>query len=101
IVVTASIAGLRSEPLVGYPYAAAKAGVANLVRHAAVELAPFGVIVNGIAPGSFRTNIGGGRLQRDPAVAKAFAAMSPMNRVDHTDEIKGLALLLPSPPASF
>ena len=101
IVVTASIAGLRSEPLVGYPYAVAKAGVANLVRHAAVELAPFGVVVNAIAPGSFHTNIGGGRLQRDPAVAKAFAEMSPMNRTASTDELKGLALLLASPAASF
>ena len=101
IIVTASIAGLRSEPLVGYPYAAAKAGVANLVRHAAVELAPFGVTVNAIAPGCFHTRIGGGRLERDPAAAKAFAEMSPMNRIAHTDEIKGLALLLASPAASF
>ena len=101
IVVTASIAGLRSEPLVGYPYAVAKAGVANLVRHAAVELAPFGVMVNAIAPGCFHTNIGGGRLEREPAAAKAFAEMSPMNRIAHTDENKGLALLLASPAASF
>jgi NAD(P)-dependent dehydrogenase (short-subunit alcohol dehydrogenase family) len=101
IVVTASIAGLRSEPLVGYPYAAAKAGVANLVRHAAVELAPFGVMVNAIAPGCFHTSIGGGRLERDPAAARAFAEMSPMNRIAHRDEIKGLALLLASPAASF
>ena len=101
IVVTASIAGLRSEPLVGYPYAAAKAAVANLVRHAAVELAPFGVMVNAIAPGCFHTNIGGGRLEREPGAAKAFAEMSPMNRIARTDEIKGLALLLASPAASF
>jgi len=101
IIVTASIAGLRSEPLVGYPYAVAKAGVANLVRHAAVELAPFGVMVNAIAPGCFYTGIGGGRLERDPAAARAFAEMSPMNRIARTDEIKGLALLLASPAASF
>jgi len=39
IIATASIAGLRSEPLVGYGYVAAKAAVGNIVRHAAVDLA--------------------------------------------------------------
>lgn len=100
IVVTASIAGIRAEPMVGYAYAATKAAVCNLVRQAAIELAPFGISVNAIAPGPFETNIGGGRLS-DPAVRAAFAGAVPMGRVAHTDEIKGLALLLGSPAASF
>ena len=40
IVATASIAGIRSEPMVGYGYIASKAAVINVVRQAAVELAP-------------------------------------------------------------
>lgn len=100
IVVTASIAGLRAEPLVGYAYAATKAGVINLVRQAAVELAPSGVTVNAIAPGPFLTNIAGGRL-RDPAVVRQFADMVPLGRIASTEEIKGLALLLGSPASSF
>ncbi len=100
IVVTASIGGLRSEPLVGYAYAATKAAIVNLVRHAAVELAPHGVVVNAIAPGPFVTNIGNGRLN-DPAVRKAFADMTPMGRLADPQEIMGLALLLASPAASY
>ena len=51
IVVTASTAGLASEPLVCYGYAASKAAVIGVARHAALELAPHGVNVNVIAPG--------------------------------------------------
>jgi len=101
IVVTASIGGTRSEPVVGYGYAGSKAGIINIVRHAAVELAPFNIRVNAIAPGAFLTNIAGGRLKTEPERAAIFAAMSPMNRLAMPDEIKGLALLLASPAGSF
>ena len=100
IIATASIAGLRSEPLVGYAYTATKAAVANIVRHAAVELAPFNIRVNAIAPGPFITNIRDGVMHRDPKVVEQFAAMVPLGRVAKTDEIKGLALLL-VPAGSF
>ena len=100
IVAIASIAGLRGEPHVGYAYAAAKAAVVNLVRQAALELAADKVLVNGIAPGPFRTNIAGGRIA-DPAVAAEFARMVALKRIAEAGEIKGLALLLASPAASF
>src|SRR6266851_2789396 len=72
IIATSSIAGTRSEPLVGYGYVAAKAAVGNIVRHAAVDLASYNVRVNAIAPGPFLTNIAGGRMHREPDVAKQF-----------------------------
>ena len=97
IIATTSIAGMRSERLVGYGYVASKAAIGNVVRHAAVELAPYNVRVNAIAPGPFLTNIAGGRLHREPEIAKKFAAMVPMGRLAQPDEIKGLALLLASP----
>lgn len=100
IIVTSSIAGLRSESIVGYAYVATKAAVANLVRQAARELGPYNVMVNAIAPGPFRTNIGGGRIN-DPEVARTFEEMVPLGRVADTDEIKGLALLLASPASSY
>ena len=100
IIVNSSIAGLTSEALVGYAYAATKAGAVNLVRQAAMELAPHGVRVNGIAPGPFRTNIGGGRIN-EPEVEAAFCAMVPMGRIAEPEEMKGLALLLASDAGSY
>jgi len=101
IIATSSIAGFRSDPLVSYGYIAAKAAISNVVRHAAVDLAPYNVRVNAIAPGPFYTNIAGGRLRRDPEQAKKFSAMIPMARIGEPDDIKGLALLLASPASSY
>ncbi len=100
IIVTTSIAAMRTEIYVGAPYVAAKAGAAQLVRQAALELARYNITVNAIAPGPFVTNISGGRL-RDPAVRAPFEKFSPMRRLGEPDDIKGLALFLASPAAAF
>jgi len=100
IIVTTSVAALRSEAIVGIPYMPAKAGVAHLVRQAALELAKYNILVNAIAPGPFNTNIGGGHI-RKPEVAKAFAQAVPLHRVASTDEIQGAALFLASPASTF
>ncbi|CDZ56758.1 SDR family NAD(P)-dependent oxidoreductase [Neorhizobium galegae] len=100
IVAIASIAGLRADPMTGYAYASSKGAVVNLVKQASWELAPYNVLVNGIAPGPFRTNIAGGRI-REPEVEKAFADTVPLGRIAETDEIMGLALLLASKASSF
>ena len=101
IVITASIAGIQAEQMCGYGYVAAKAAVINVARQAAVELAPFNIRVNSIAPGPFLTNIGDGRLKKQPELQKLFSDMVPLGRVAETSEIKGLALLLASPAGSY
>lgn len=100
IVVTASTAGLRNDPLVSYSYVVSKAGVINLVRQAALDLARWQVRVNAIAPGPFRTNIGGGRPPSAETEAR-WASMVPLGRMGDTSEIRGLALLLASRAGSF
>ena len=98
IVVTASTAGLRADPMVCYGYAASKAAVINVARQAALELAPHGVHVNVIAPGPIKTRIAGGVT---PEGEKQWAALVPLGRMGEPEELKGLALLLASPASSF
>lgn len=99
IIVTASTAGLRQDPFVSYAYAVAKAGVVNLVRQAALDLARWQVRVNAIAPGPFRTNIGGGPIP--PEAVARWNATVPLGRMGDPAEIRGLALLLASGASSF
>jgi NAD(P)-dependent dehydrogenase (short-subunit alcohol dehydrogenase family) len=98
IVVTASTAGFGTDPMVGYSYSATKAAVIIMVRQAALELAKHGVHVNAIAPGPFRTNIGGDAA---PIPAEAWNDIVAIGRMAEPDELKGVALLLASPASSF
>jgi NAD(P)-dependent dehydrogenase (short-subunit alcohol dehydrogenase family) len=98
IVVTASTAGVGTDPLVGYSYSATKAAVIMLVRQAALELAKHGVHVNAIAPGPFRTNIGGDAA---PIPPEAWNDIVAIGRMAEPEELKGVALLLASPASSF
>ncbi|MGH8868231.1 MAG: SDR family NAD(P)-dependent oxidoreductase [Actinomycetes bacterium] len=100
IIVTASTAGLRADPMVGYGYVASKAAVVNVVRQAALDLAPYDVRVNAIAPGPFRTNIGG-TGPRNPDAEAVWARTVPLGRMGDPAEVQGLALLLASPASSF
>jgi len=102
IVVTASIAGERGDTMVGYPYAASKAAVINLVRQAALDLAEDAVLVNAILPGPFATSIGAPVDSPQKAAMNAqFAQTVPLGRVANTDEMRGIALFLASPASSF
>ena len=100
IIVTTSVAALKTENFVCTAYLTAKAGAAHLVRQVALELARYNIRVNSMAPGSFLTGIGGGRMA-DPQVQKRFAAANPLGRMATPDEIKGLALFLASPASSY
>ena len=100
IVTTASTAGLRNDPYTPYSYAIAKAGVVNFTKQAAHDLARWNVRVNAIAPGPFKTNLGGG----GPTSAEAesmWKAVVPLGRMGDPSEIRGLALLLASNASSF
>lgn len=99
IVVTASTAGLSTEAFCGYGYIAAKGGVVNLIRQAALDLARDNVLVNGIAPGPFHTRIGG-PSGADPEVVEYWASTVPLGRMAEPSELQGLVLLLAAPRAS-
>jgi NAD(P)-dependent dehydrogenase (short-subunit alcohol dehydrogenase family) len=100
IVVTASTAGLRNDPFTPYSYTIAKAAVVNFMKQAAHDLARWNVRVNAIAPGPFKTNLGGGGPMPPEAEAR-WNAVVPLGRMGDPLEIRGLALLLASPASSF
>lgn len=100
VLVTASTAGVRAEPRVGYAYVAAKSAVVGLTRQAALELAPYGVRVNAVAPGPITTGIGGPG-PRPPENARAWERTIPLGRWGTAEEVADLALYLASPAASF
>ena len=101
IVITSSNAAEVNEAIVGVPYMAAKAGVKHFMRHAAYELAAYGIRVNAIAPGPFVTNIGDGWVKKNPAAKAAWDELVPVGRMAETWQIKPLALLLASDAGSY
>jgi len=82
------------------PYAVAKGGLRMLMRNAAVELAPFGIRVNNIAPGPIATPIQGDAVD-DPEVLARIRRVVPLGRFGRADEVAEVALLLASDRAAY
>lgn len=86
-------------------YAAAKAGIQAFTRTLAIELGPFGINVNAIAPGfvvSEMTDATAIRLGMTPEEFRDIAAKeSPIRRVGHPEDIASLVAFLVSDEASY
>ncbi|QHA86744.1 SDR family oxidoreductase [Serratia rhizosphaerae] len=99
ILVTSSVTG----PKVAYPglahYAASKAGVNGFIRAAALELAPYGITVNGVEPGMIRTpamaNLG------DDAFNQAIGGAVPLGRLGEPEDIAAAMVFLASAAAGY
>ncbi|HMC55919.1 MAG TPA: glucose 1-dehydrogenase [Gemmatimonadaceae bacterium] len=81
-------------------YGASKAGVAALTKSLAVEWAPFGVCVNAILPGVFRTALNEGLLDGTER-GRELLLRTPMRRFGQPEECVGAAVFLASEAASF
>jgi NAD(P)-dependent dehydrogenase (short-subunit alcohol dehydrogenase family) len=93
-----SIEGVRAAP--GYAsYAAAKAGVINYTKTAALELAPHGIRVNALAPDVTLTE--GITAIAPPGAEERFAFTIPVGRAGHVDEMASAAVFLASDMASY
>ena len=81
-------------------YGASKSGLASLTRTLAVEWAKYGVCVNAIVPGVFRTALNSALLD-GTARGKEFLDRTPMNRFGKVEELVGGAIYLASDAARF
>jgi gluconate 5-dehydrogenase len=81
-------------------YCPSKAGVDQLAKVMAIELAPFGITVNVIGPGPVRTPLSD-HLFSDPDWLRRTVARVPMGRVGKPSDLAGIAVFLASPAAAF
>jgi gluconate 5-dehydrogenase len=82
------------------PYATSKGGLRMLTRALAVEVAPSGVRVNGIAPGFFATPMNAA-LVNDPEFDAWVRRRTPLQRWGEDREVAGAAVFLASDAASY
>ena len=89
-----------TRPVAGEgPYSAAKAGLVNLTRTAALELAP-AIRVNCVSPGVIDTPLTAA-ITTDPALAEAVTGAIPAGRIASADEVAAVIAFLASDAASF
>jgi NAD(P)-dependent dehydrogenase (short-subunit alcohol dehydrogenase family) len=99
IIVFSSIRSVVVEPGQGV-YAATKAGVLQLVRTLAAELAEFGVRANAIGPGVVNTPLTQ-PIKNNPEWYNAYAARSALGRWAEADEMVGPVIYLASAASSY
>lgn len=101
IVATASTSSFTASSSPMAAYDASKAAVHLFVKSVARELAPSGVRVNAIAPGTMDTALVRGLGAADDELAALAAARIPAGRLGGTDEVAHAAAWLTSPEASY
>jgi 3-oxoacyl-[acyl-carrier protein] reductase len=86
-------------------FTAAKAGVINLTRAMAIELAPKGILVNCVAPGSTMTQATEALFYGEDGIMRErvqrMIAHVPIGRAGQPDEIANAILFLASPESSY
>jgi len=80
-------------------YSAAKAGLNGLTKALALELAPYNILVNAVAPGYVNTELT--RKNNSPAELEDIARQIPLGRLAEADEIAELVTFLCSPRNSY
>ena len=82
------------------PYCVSKGGIDQLTKVMALALAPHGIRVNAIGPGSIMTDILKA-VAADRDATHRILARTPLGRIGEPDEIASIAVFLASPDASY
>ena len=81
-------------------YCASKGGMKMMMRNLSIELAPYGITINDIAPGAIETPINT-QLLNDPVKLKALLANIPLGRLGQTSDVAGVAAFLASNDSDY
>lgn len=81
-------------------YTASKGGIVGMTETLALELAPYNIRVNAIAPGAIDTPMVD-PLKSDKKTMDATLARIPMHRMGHPEEVSNLVLFLASEDSSY
>ena len=81
-------------------YCASKGGVKMLTRNLSIELAPFGITINNIAPGAIETPINK-NLLNDPVKLKSLLENIPLQRLGKPEDVASIAAFLASDESSY
>ncbi|HZN31294.1 MAG TPA: SDR family oxidoreductase, partial [Xanthobacteraceae bacterium] len=82
------------------PYCVSKGGLDQLTKVMALSLAPYGIRVNAIGPGSIMTDILKA-VASDREAKRRLLARTPLGRIGDPDEIAAVAVFLASEDASY
>jgi NAD(P)-dependent dehydrogenase (short-subunit alcohol dehydrogenase family) len=82
------------------PYCVSKGGLAQLTKVMALSLAPYGIRVNAIGPGSIMTDILKS-VATDREAKRRLLSRTPLGRIGEPDEIAAVALFLASDDAAY
>lgn len=100
IVNCGSPTGLTMSGAGWHAYSASKAGVMGLTRVMAADLAPFGIRVNGVVPGTIATTLTRA-LVEDPATRAHLESLHPIGRIGTPQDMAGVAVFLASDESVF
>jgi 3-oxoacyl-[acyl-carrier protein] reductase len=99
IVVISSVTGPRVAIAGLSHYCASKGAVNGFIRCAALELAPHGITINGIEPGTVRTP--GTQQLWKPGEEEGIAQYIPLRRLGTPEDVGHCALFLASDDSSY
>jgi NAD(P)-dependent dehydrogenase (short-subunit alcohol dehydrogenase family) len=83
------------------PYSVSKGGVAQLTRAMAISLAPRGIRVNAIGPGTIGTELARKAVMGSPEAERTILSRTPLGRLGEPDEVARVAVFLASDDASY